>query len=206
MMISTRPLKQTVWLLFSLMIVSGCTFSGQDKAIGKPLPKLTFQHLEPVTLKVSELEILNSYMPDSDENDESSRFPTPPDIAMKRYLERRWQGAGQDFAQAGSMIFEVLDARVAYQVINKQQGLRALWTDSAEDIFEVTVMLGLTYVNAEGRSAGEQVFTFERRLSLPQSMPIAQREHYMLRFTEDLITQIDSYLLEELDPYILKAY
>ena len=67
-------------LLFLALIVTACT-TGTNPA-GAPVPQLTFDHVKPVPIRVSRVELLDNSALTREDADRSDDFVTPPYVAL----------------------------------------------------------------------------------------------------------------------------
>ena len=180
---SMRALLMTAFLL----CVVGCTST--PGANSKAQPELNFTNISPYHVEASRVEVENKYVPGADPKDISSTFPVSPDIALRRYAENRLQPGGQP----GSLKFIIEDARV-YQTVIKPDNQVVNWMGAGnQDQYEVFLKVSLFYTNEMGMQQGRQgVLTFNRTLTMPSSVSLAERELRQLKFLELLMKDVDA--------------
>lgn len=176
----------TVLCFLCLAVVeAGCTFSSSVE--GKPLPNLTFEHIAPLQVNVRDIEIINLYDPKKDSKDISSTFPTPPDIAVKRYAENRLQANGK----RGALKFIIEDSYIHHRYI-ESEGIVSKWLKlEGKDRYDVTMDIRFYIEYPDGRQSPHSVLKTERYISIPESVSIAEREFEQLGFIERLTEDID---------------
>ncbi|MCB1557064.1 MAG: hypothetical protein KDJ15_07110 [Alphaproteobacteria bacterium] len=170
-------------VLFGL---AGC--SATPRPEGKPLPDMTFQHMPPFPVRVDQVEIVNRYDPDRDPADFSSRFPTPPDIALRRYAETRLQAAGE----GGTFFFVIEEAKVTETVLSPASPfLRWMGAAADKDRYDVLMTLRLYQRFPDGAETPHAVLTFEKSLTIPRSRSLADREQEQFAFLELMMQDVD---------------
>ncbi|MBU0799896.1 MAG: hypothetical protein KKA05_02735, partial [Alphaproteobacteria bacterium] len=112
-------------LLAALMV--GCVLTlgacTSQTVSGKPLTELSFDHVQPLFISASRVDVTNNYAPGADDKDVSSRLPTPPDMAVRRWAEKRLQAANG----VGIMHFSIDSATVHQQNFGPETTLER-WT------------------------------------------------------------------------------
>ena len=74
----------SVLFVCGALALGACTTTVPE---GKPLPDMTFAHIQPLSVNVAAVEIENRFNPASDPQDVTSSFPAAPDIMLRRYAE-----------------------------------------------------------------------------------------------------------------------
>lgn len=178
---------QAFFLCCLLACVLGAC-SSSTKYSGKPVPEMTFAHVSPLYLDISDVEIENQYDPDRDPDDVSSSFPTPPDIALKRYADTRLKasGAGED-----TLKFVIEDARVMHNYIEPEGGF-SYWTKTGgKDHYNVKMRLKIFKQEADGDDSTQSILKLERAISIPDTYSLSEREMEQLKFLEMLMNDVD---------------
>lgn len=180
---SARTLLMTV----SLFCVTACTST--PGANTKAQPELSFTNISPYHVEASRVDVENKYVPGADPKDISSTFPVSPDIALRRYAENRLQPGGQP----GALKFIIEDARV-YKTLIAPDNKVVNWMGAGnQDQYEVFLKLNLFYANELGMQQGRQgVLNFNRTLTMPASVSLAERELRQLKFLELLMKDVDA--------------
>ena len=173
------------FLLVSPFAVTGC--SSTAGLHGKPLPDMTFEHVEPLPLKVATVEVINKYSPGGDEQDVSASLPTPPDIALRRYAERRLQNDDV----AGALKFVIEDAYVHHKEIVPEKGIMSWMKSEAKDIYNVVMKIRMYSLDAQGLQSDHSILTFRRSITIPQSYSLSEKEYEQFKFIEDMVAEVD---------------
>jgi hypothetical protein len=180
-------------LFFAVIAVtSACTTKIPQ---GQPLPELTYQHLKPYALQASRITIDNQYSPVTDPQDMSSSFPTPPDIAVRRYLENRFEAGGT----GNEIVFSIEEAYVYQRVEGQTGGLSALFGNRGKEVYDMMTKVRFYQRNALKEEGQSTTLTFERSLNLPQNYSLVQKEKAKLEFLESFIKSVDVAMLEAIE-------
>lgn len=150
-------------------------------------PDLTLSGLPPMGVNVGLVEVINRYDPSADPQDVSSRFPTPPDIALRRYGEARLKAAGV----SGRLRFIIENARV-HQVLKDPDSKIQRWMQvNRRDQYDILATVRLALLDEAGMERQGTVLTARRMVDLPESLSVASREEKQIEALEALIKDLD---------------
>ena len=166
--------------------LAGCTTTATSA--GKPVPEMTFAQLAPFYVNAHTISIETSYDPMADRDDIASTFPTPPDIALRRYAEVRLRPAASG---QGILHYVIEDARVDYSNFRVQGHLAELIHNNGRDRYDVRMKLRLYKTFPDGSISQQVTLTLERPLTLPESMSVAEREMAQFKFLEEMMKDVD---------------
>lgn len=171
----------------SVLSVTACT-SAPTSASG-PSPELSFTNITPYHVDAARVDVENTYVPGSDPKDIASTFPVSPDVAVRRYAENRLQPGGQ----RGALKFIIEDARV-YQTEIVPDNKVVNWMGAGkQDQYEIFLKLKLHYTDDLGMQEGRQgEISFNRTLTMPASVSLAEREKRQLEFLDQLMKDVDA--------------
>lgn len=178
-----------VLFVVSFVAVTGCTSTPTDR--GKPLPELTFAHLNPLPVNVSRIEFTNNTQRGAQIWDVTGNLPTPPDIAMRRYLNQRFKADGAD----GILNITLSKADVIEQTVPNDIKLLSYidLADQENYRFEIIVDLERLYFTGEPNTRTSIRFT--RDAKMPSNVSLAYREAKLQRTLEEMIRDIDEALV-----------
>lgn len=165
---------------------AGCSSNGSPQ--GKPLPTLTFEHVEPLMVDVADVNIDNRFQPGFDMDDVSSSFPMPPDMALAKFTAQRLQPDGN----SGVLNVVIKDAHVYRSEVKPEGGLNQWFGMNDSDLYEVMMAVSMYSADDLGQRNGPMVdLTFSGDLKVPEHYSIAEREDSQLRFLETLMKEVD---------------
>lgn len=167
-----------------LAAAPGCT---TQTVSGKPLAELTYDHIQPLYVSASNIDVIDNYNPSADPQDVSSRFPTPPDIAVRRWAERRLQpGVG-----TGTLRF-VIDSVTAHKTAHGPENSLQRWTgQGATTTYDVVMKISMSKQTDARIGNSNHAFTVTRSVTIPDNWSIAQREAEMQSFVETIVAAVD---------------
>lgn len=182
-------------ILATPLALPACTMT--TDAAKKPLPSLTQQFATPFYVNAANVVVESRYDPLANSRDVSSTFPTPPDMALRRYAETRLRPAGGE----GILKFLIEDASV-YREGMPSPNKAARWLD-LDDKDRYTAMIRASLIR-EGVAAtapgamGLQI-KLERTLTIPESTSLAERDRLFQGFVADLLGDMDGAVTDALN-------
>jgi hypothetical protein len=180
-------MKKTLLLTAALASVAlyGCTSS---HAPGQPMPRLTFENYQPMTLNVQSSNVVEAYSVQNDPQDVASQFVMAPSEAVKRYVARRFPATGMG---DGHFTVAIEDARVHMRSIDQANKVLGWSGIGKEDEYRVMLRLKVTPLPNGARGAASTMLKYDRTIVMPASVTLAQREERQLKFLEELMRDVD---------------
>lgn len=185
------------------LMISGCT--SKPSASVSALPSITFAHLETVPVSVSSIDVENLYNPSDDARDVSSTFPTPPDIALRRYAAQRLTATEK---MPGTLKFVIEDASV-YRKVIKPESQFIEWTGFGDkDRYEVVMKIRLYTLMPSGQDSPHSILNMNKAITIPQSYSLAKKEQAQFEFLHSMMKDVDRAILKTLDEkmHLIPAY
>ncbi len=154
-----------------------------------PQQELSFTNITPYHVNAARVEVETRYAPGADPKDVASTFPVSPDVAVRRYAENRLQPGGQ----TGGLKFIIDDARVYQQQIKPDNKVVNWMGAGNQDQYEIFLKVALYYTDERGMQSGRKgELSFNRTLTMPSSVSLAEREKRQLEFLEQLMKDVDA--------------
>lgn len=183
-MVSTLRLYVCFLAFLAISSLAGCSSTIEE---GKPLPDLTFEHLAPLPVNVAVIEIVNRYTPGSDPRDQSSSFPTPPDVVLRRYAENRLQAAGAE----GILKFVIEDASIHHSLVQPAGKFTGWLGINRKDLYEIFMKIRLYGITPDGQESTHAILNMKRSIAIPQGYTLAEKEEEKFKFLEVLMKDVD---------------
>jgi hypothetical protein len=181
-----RALSGVLLLTVSLIGLSACSSTPSTQS--KPLPELSFTNVTPYHVDAARVEVENKYVPGSDPKDISSTFAVSPDVAVRRYAENRLQPGGTQ----GALKLIIEDARVYLTEIEQANQVVNWMGAGKQDQYELFLKLNLYFTDDLGMQTGRKgELNFNRTLTMPASVSLAERELRQMKFMEQLMKDVD---------------
>ena len=182
----------SIVLTFLCVIAVGCSSTTPES---KPMPSLTFEHVKPLSLNVANVEIVNEYSTQEKQNDFSSSFPTPPDIALRRYADNKLKAAGD----ADTLKFVIEGANVKRSLVLPAGKFTSWMGINKKDLYEVDLRIRMFTYNDQGSQSDHSILNLRRSIAIPQRYSVADKEHEKFMFLEMLMKDVDDAVTKALD-------
>lgn len=169
-----------------MFIVAAC--APLPKPEGKPLADITFAHLQPVSLPVSDIEIETGY---NIASPEAGYFKPTPDVLFKRYLTQRYAATRQE--NSGVLTISIPEISLQEKALRKDTPLQP-W-QRRQTLLYILIKIDLRYDHPQfGRR--ETSLQARRTTILHENMTMAQRERKAQNVISKLINDLDGRLIE----------
>lgn len=190
-----RHLMMTAMALVALPI-AGCSMT--DNRNISPLPSIMQQFDNPYFVNAQQITVENRYDPLANPKDVSSTFPTPPDIAIKRYAETRLRQAGGQ----GALRFVIHDASVFKDEMDSDVEVARWLGADRRTRYTAHIRIGLyrdTDSVASGIGAPGAELRAERTLTVPSGLSLDDRDHRVQAFLVQLLADVDNAVTDSLN-------
>jgi hypothetical protein len=167
--------------------LAACTMTTSSDI--KPLQSLTEPFPQSYFVNTANIAVETKYDPLANPKDVSSTFPTPPDLALKRYAETRLKAAGGQ----GTLHFVIEDASVFKDAMQSPNEM-ARWVNvDNKERYTAVLSIGL-YRDSTGSMAPGATGTrlkAERTLTIPANVSLDERDRHLQGFMAQMLTDID---------------
>jgi hypothetical protein len=168
----------------ALLALGGCTSSAVD---GRPLAELSFTDMPPVYVSAADIHVTDNYVPAADPQDVSSRLPTPPDIAVRRYAETRLRPGGG----VGVLNLVIENSTVHAQPVAADTTIER-WTGTGTSTqYDATLRVSFSKQSDTRQAETSHAVDVSRSVTIPDSYSIAEREETLQAFTRNIVTDVD---------------
>ena len=192
---ASTPIRMTAALL---LLMAGC--SGTPPA--QKFPELSWSRLPPITLKVSQVEVVKAYVP----SDQAPHVETLPprtliDAADRWARDRLRVGGGAGFAR-----FIITDASMVEVALPVQSGLAYAFTTQQAKRYDAHVAARLEILDASGKLLGQVMAEASNSRSIPQDASQRQINDTWYLIVEgamiDLNAELDRNIRAHLGPFL----
>lgn len=187
LMVMHQTPKYLIVLLLTLFI-SGC--AQNPHPLGKPLPKLTYEHLTPYHILGGTTLVRQTYVPDVRTVSTVKGFPVSPAELLKRYAAHRFV-VGENPVK---MVFDVQNASLVK--FTDEENVVGFLTGSAEDRYLMNIYITMSPVNAHGGLSKPFTIDMKRELFIPHNTSLAAKDIAQFEFLEKAIVDIDKIVSE----------
>lgn len=163
--------------------IAGCAVDA-DK--GKPVTGITFQHFDELRPLVRNVEFEDKTALKTDIKDVSFQLPDTPQNLVRKLTENRIAPAGA----SGTLRVIVEEAAVYRFDADEGEGIaKVLWLNKYDE-YVITLRVRLSQIEDQGGELRGTTLTFKRRIEIPQSYSLAQKDHKLHETLETLAGDI----------------
>ena len=180
--------KKSVLIFSSLCVLGAC--SSMPSPEGKPMADLTFGHLSPVMLQVSDI-IRNEITQDQLDRIPQN-FTVPVDDLANAYIQRRLQAAGGP----EKLSVTIDDLSVRYEQKDSDSAVAEFLGVAKIDSYAVTITMDLMLENERNGAVRGRKFTARRVINISEHVSVAERERKQLEGVEAMFVDIDRSVLD----------
>lgn len=176
-------LYASILAAFALLLMTACTTTPPAPAY----PEITFQHLLPLNLAVSEIRIVNEYQPPLKSPNVEHEFPVSLDGSLRSWVRDRLRRAG------GTAVATVTirDASAIEVPLKKLKGLKGLVTKDQSERYDVRVMVDLKIQDISGAS-GFVTSEARRSRTVAEDISLNGRHKVYFELTEEVMQDFDA--------------
>ena len=170
-------------LLLSVLLIVGCSQNPQP--LGKPVPDITYTHLQPYSVRGGSVAVRQSYVPTATEQQVIDNFVIAPDILLKRYAQNRFITAGKPM----HLSFDIKKASLK-KTVHRAAGVENLF-GGGEDIYQAHIIVLLTPTKISGLNPRPYIIELHKTLFLSHNLSLAETEFRQFEFLETVMEDID---------------
>jgi hypothetical protein len=183
-MLKPTPRLSTKFFLLLLPLLLAC--SHEPSPMGKPLPDLSYDYLNPYMVLNGRVDIRQSFKPDLNTKEAVKRFVIAPDQLLKRYADNRFVVTEN---LPIKMVFDVRRAALIQRFVEKNP--IGFLTGQNAEYYTLDIVLGLSEVTADGRLKAPYTISLKRELRLAENLSLSEKEFRQFEFLEHVMTDID---------------
>ncbi len=180
----TRKILNAFLVCGALAAFPACTMNPE----GKPLAKMTFNHINPFPVDVASYEIQNrtdgsfGFTAKQPEN-----FVAPLNETVEDYLHSRFGSVGQN----GKLLVVLEQADVTQKQVPSDSKIGAMLNVDNKDQYEMNVAVKLAIYGANGFDVKETTIRGYRAVTMSEHLTLAEREKYQMEAMDNLIDDLD---------------
>jgi hypothetical protein len=191
-----NPMK----IVFAAMTASLLAGACQTPAPTQTFADITFTHLEPLKIRVAEIEVENTYKSGSDGKHVESRFPVPPVKALERWVADRLQPVGGP--DSGKLRLVITHAGVLETELVKDKTVTGAFTKQQTHRYELEAGGRLEIYDAAGTRVGHSESRAKRSITTPEGLSLNEREKIWFDVTERLMADFDREMEKNIRQYL----
>jgi hypothetical protein len=184
-----RVLKRSSLTLILVGLVGGLLSSCVSNT-PVVLPEITFSHLQPLKLAVSQIRVEQSFEPSQTLPRAETRLNQPPSQVLRRWAKDRLtvdvSGNSGGFAR-----FVILDAKMTERYLDTDGNFTAYFTNEQAIRYEATAEAILEIQSDDGLSQGSARALVSRVSSIAENSTLNEREQALFNLVEGLMTEFN---------------
>jgi hypothetical protein len=171
-----------VFALLGVVFLAGCQTTSTPK-----LPEMTFRHLPPIALRVTEIKIVSETKHGIDAPHVGHQFPTPPEKAIKRWSEDRLQIAGGP----GIARFTIIEADAVEKNLRVDTGVTGVFKKQQSEQYTVTVEARLDIIDRRGGATAFATANATHSKTVREDISLHDRRQIWFELVEKLMAEFD---------------
>lgn len=179
-------------LLVSGTVLTGCTSTPVQNSA--PIPELTFAQLKTIPVHVKRIEFKNETQRGATLWDMGNELPTPPDVAMNRYFEKRFK------ANSADGVLDIILKQAQITVEESPNANKILsyipFADTEEYTLDILVDMETGYM--AGQPNVKTTKRFVRKVQMPLNVTMSYRESRLQRTLEEVMRDVDESIVRTL--------
>ena len=186
--------KQAMLALGALVALAGCeTPVPSDK-----LPEMTFRHLQPIQLLVSDIQIETTAPASTEPPNIGHLFPTPPEQALRNWARDRLVARGT----GGSARFTITKAEAVRTSLQTDRGMAGLFKKELSDRYEGQIEAVLTVVDATGTRRARVEGRADHAATVREDATLAERRRIMYELVEKMMADFNVEMERNINTYL----
>jgi hypothetical protein len=171
--------------LRGLLLILLLTACAGDYETFQP-PPLDLRGQPVLRFAVDQIAIESAYRPAGAPPYVDHTFALTPEAGLRSYLEQKLQATGGP----GQLKAVIIDASVAEEALQTQEGVRGLLTEEPGARFEGRVRVRVERYDGAGNSLGSVSTAATRSRSLPEDIGYAERQRIGYELVQDLVNDL----------------
>ena len=179
-------IRLLVALVLGLGLLSACS----SPPASNQFPKLTYQHLLPISFDVKRIEVVGAYQPTGAPPNVEHLIATPPQAAALQWARDRLRAAGLN----RTLRFTVEDAAIVESPLDLKGGIEGLLTTEQSERYEGGLAVTVEIFSDAGAPVGSAEAAASRTITVPESASVVERERVWFTLTEKLVLDLNGQL------------
>ena len=180
-----KKLSATCVVLVFLSIV-GCANDAQKPGF----PKISFAHLQPISLNVARVGVENRYVPPATRPNVEHEFPVSPAASALNWGRDRLRAVGS----SGVARVIVRRASVVEVPLQKSTGMKGLFTRDQSERYDAVIGMMVEVRDQTGKVRVTAESIAKRSESVSENISLSEREKVWFRMTEAMMVDLNTSL------------
>ena len=163
-------------------------------------PEITFVHLTPINLAVSDVDYVQDYVPPGKPPNVEHLFPVRPTVVARRWAADRLLPVGsQDIAHV-----VLVNAAVTETPLETTGGIQGAFTTDQAARYDATIEMRVEIVNSLGETVGTASAVAKRSQTVPEGLTLVERDQVWFELTERVMRELDVELTATIKQYLAR--
>ena len=171
-------------ILFVVAGLAGCA----TPAPTERFPEMTFRHLPPIQLLVSDITIESTAPQSTEPPNIGHLFPTSPETALRNWARDRLVASGSD----GTARFTILRAEAVGRSLDTDKGFTGLFKKELSNRFEGYIAAVLTIYDRNGQRRAHVEVKAEHAVTVREDSTLADRHKIMYELVEKMMADFNT--------------
>ena len=180
-----KKLSATCVVLVFLSVV-GCANDAQKPGF----PKISFAHLQPISLNVARVEVENRYVPPATRPNVEHEFPVSPAASALNWGRDRLRAGGS----SGVARVIVRRASVVEVALQKSTGVKGLFTRDQSERYDAVIDMMVEVRDQAGKVRVTAESIAKRSESVSENISLSERQKVWFRMTEAMMVDLNTSL------------
>lgn len=162
-------------------------------------PEMTFRHLPPIELLVSDLTVESTAVQSTEPPHIGHLFPTPPEVALRNWARDRLVARGGPGTTAR---FTIVRAEALGRPISTDAGITGLFKKELSDRYEGFIDAVLTIYDRNGQRRAHVEAKAEHATTVREDATLAERHKIMYELIEKMMRDFNAEMERNIASYL----
>lgn len=182
-------MKHPLSLMAMMVALSLGACSTQSAPMGKPIPNLTFTHLQPYKPYNAAVRIQQSAVLGAQTQEALRYFVIKPDQLIRDYAHGRFLDEAEGIGLPIKTVFDVKSLSLRKK--SDADNVVGILSGAAADYYTLLLLVTMSPVQEDGQLSDPYTIKITRELLIPDQASLAEKEIRQFEFMEKVIGDID---------------
>ena len=187
-------------IVFSALTLSllFLTLACETPVATQKLPKITFVHLQPFSIDVASIEIVNQFNSTLKSPHIEHRLPTSPATALVQWVKDRLKATGK----VGKLRVFIEDASATETRLDLDNSLKGQFTKQQSHLYKFSLRATILLTNASGIHLGSAKATATRSTTIREDISLNERQRVWFDLVDRLINDFNRQMEANLNQHL----
>ena len=180
--------------LSSLFLTLGC----ETPVATQKLPKITFVHLQPFSINVASIEIVNQFSSTMKAPHIEHKVPTSPATALIQWVKDRLKATGK----FGKLRLFIEDASATETKLDLDKSLKGQFTKQQSHLYKFSLRATALLTDASGVRLGSATVKATRSTTIREDISLNERQRAWFELVDQLINDFNLQMEARLNQHL----